>query len=643
MEDLWLWQRNSENNNPGGGQAMAEMIKTRSVHKDVKVLDKTATAAEHMKNAYIRTKSQAEQTQGQEQTSPVGYAEGQVSEKAERATRGTIYQAGKQGKKVFHTVRERYQAGKQAEDFREKPGESSALFSSPSEENLYQPKEHIKKWAEGQKGRTETAKRVAKERLNGQNIAGSTGAASSKKNAAQIQKSSVSTIKTWNRQERTIKTAHVSVKENGKPVFKGAGRTVKIIGQTGHSRIKTTEEATKMTQQGARAAVLTTQRTAVVARQTAAAGVQGVKTATRATTAAVKAILAATKSLVTAILAGGWIVVLLLLIVILFGALFSMVGGSNSSTVEPVNAEVQAYEPLIRQYARQHGVEEYVELIKAVMMQESGGRGNDPMQASECGYNTRYPNTPNGITDPEYSIDVGIQNLAACLRETEVESPVDMNRIKLALQGYNYGNGYISWAQENYGGYTYANAVEFSEMMAERNGWSSYGDKEYVSHVLRYYVFGRIPTGKGSMAIVQVALTQLGNEGGEPYWSWYPFENRVEWCACFVSWCADQCGYLESGVIPKFSLCPDGADWFKRNGQWHDRNYEPQSGDIIFYDWENDGITDHVGIVEKVENGMVYTVEGNTSDADHRNGDVVARHSYPIGSHFIYGYGTPAY
>lgn len=622
---------------------MAEMIKTRSVHKDVKVLDKTATAAEHMKNAYIRTKSQAEQTQGQEQTSPVGYAEGQVSEKAERATRGTIYQAGKQGKKVFHTVRERYQAGKQAEDFREKPGESSALFSSPSEENLYQPKEHIKKWAEGQKGRTETAKRVAKERLNGQNIAGSTGAASSKKNAAQIQKSSVSTIKTWNRQERTIKTAHVSVKENGKPVFKGAGRTVKIIGQTGHSRIKKTEEATKMTQQGARAAVLTTQRTAVVARQTAAAGVQGVKTATRATTAAVKAILAATKSLVTAILAGGWIVVLLLLIVILFGALFSMVGGSNSSTVEPVNAEVQAYEPLIRQYARQHGVEEYVELIKAVMMQESGGRGNDPMQASECGYNTRYPNTPNGITDPEYSIDVGIQNLAACLREAEVESPVDMNRIKLALQGYNYGNGYISWAQENYGGYTYANAVEFSEMMAERNGWSSYGDKEYVSHVLRYYVFGRIPTGKGSMAIVQVALTQLGNEGGEPYWSWYPFENRVEWCACFVSWCADQCGYLESGVIPKFSLCPDGADWFKRNGQWHDRNYEPQSGDIIFYDWENDGITDHVGIVEKVENGMVYTVEGNTSDADHRNGDVVARHSYPIGSHFIYGYGTPAY
>ena len=237
---------------------------------------------------------------------------------------------------------------------------------------------------------------------------------------------------------------------------------------------------------------MTTQRTAAAARQAAIAAVQTAKAAAKAAAAAVKAVIAATKALVSAILAGGWIVVLILIIVILFGALFSMVGGSNSSTVTPVSAEVEAYEPLIRQYARQYGIEEYVELIKAVMMQESGGQGSDPMQASECGYNTRYPNTPNGITDPEYSIDVGIQNLAACLREAGVESPVDMNHIKLALQGYNYGNGYISWAKENYGGYTYANAVEFSEMMAERNGWSSYGDKEYVSHVLRYYVFGRI-------------------------------------------------------------------------------------------------------------------------------------------------------
>ena len=113
-------------------------------------------------------------------------------------------------------------------------------------------------------------------------------------------------------------------------------------------------------------------------------------------------------------------------------------------------------------------------------------------------------------------------------------------------------------------------------------GWDSYGDTQYVSHVLRYYPYGRAFTSGGNQAIVEVALTQLGNEGGQPYWSWYGFDSRVEWCACFVSWCADQCGYLESGIIPKYSLCSDGVDWFKGNGQWQDKNYEPSAGTIIF-------------------------------------------------------------
>ena len=139
-----------------------------------------------------------------------------------------------------------------------------------------------------------------------------------------------------------------------------------------------------------------------------------------------------------------------------------------------------------------------------------------------------------------------------------------------------------------------------------------------------------------NQAIVEVALTQLGNEGGQPYWSWYGFDGRVEWCACFVSWCADQCGYIESGIIPKFAGCVDGANWFKGNGQWKDRSYEPSTGDIIFFDWEGDGETDHVGIVEKCENGVVYTVEGNS-------GDACRQKQYTVGSSSIYGYGVPAY
>lgn len=390
-------------------------------------------------------------------------------------------------------------------------------------------------------------------------------------------------------------------------------------------------------QKQAQASIKATQRTAQVAKATAKAAAEATKATVKATIAAVKAIIAGTKALISAIVAGGWIAVVIILIVVLFGCAVSLFGGGGKSNANtPVSAEVEAYEPLIRQYAKQHGIAEYTELIKAVMMQESGGRGSDPMQASECGYNTRYPHTPNGITDPEYSIDVGIQNLAACLRAAEVENLIDMERIKLALQGYNFGNGYISWAKTNYGGYSYANAVEFSAIQAERLGWDSYGDTQYVSHVLRYYPYGRAFTDGGNQAIVEVALTQLGKEGGQPYWSWYGFESRVEWCACFVSWCTEQCGYLESGIIPKYSLCSDGVNWFQRNGQWQGRDYEPTAGAIIFFDWEGDGTIDHTGIVEKCENGTVYTIEGNS-------GDACRQRSYPVGSSVIYGYGIPAY
>ena len=211
-----------------------------------------------------------------------------------------------------------------------------------------------------------------------------------------------------------------------------------------------------------------------------------------------------------------------------------------------------------------------------------------------------------------------------------------MENIKLALQSYNYGNGYLEWAKAR-GGYTFANAAEFSDMMAQRMGWSSYGDKQYVPHVLQYYAFGRIPTGIGNQAIVQVAASQEG-KSGTTYWSWYGFDSRVEWCACFVSWCANECGYIDTGVIPKYAGCVNGVQWFKDRGQWLDGSAEPAPGMIIFFDWDDengqDGLSDHTGIVEKVENGRVYTIEGNS-------GDSVRQNSYPVGHYEVLGYGCP--
>ena len=600
---------------------MGRTIKTRHIQKDIKVLDKTVTAAEHMKGALYPDKRQrrTDTGQGTGKSRRLCRRSGHGKRGASRPWNDST--GGKTGEESNPCCPGKGQDRKRGRGF---PGEKRRAFRLfffvRYRKDL--PAERTDEKTDRSADRSDSRKAGRRRK----------GGSKERRADRELPKQ---TVKTIDRGEKTIKTAHASIKTSGKAAVKGTGRTIKTAQRTGYTAVRTTEVTARAAGQGARAAVLTTQRTALAARQAAITAAQAAKAAAKAVAAAVKAVIASTKALVSAILAGGWIVVLILLIVILFGALFSMVGGSNSSTVTPVSAEVEAYEPLIRQYARQYGIEEYVELIKAVMMQESGGQGTDPMQASECGYNTRYPNTPNGITDPEYSIDVGIQNLAACLREAGVESPVDMNNIKLALQGYNYGNGYISWAKENYGGYTYANAVEFSTMMAEQNGWSGYGDTEYVSHVLRYYVFGRIPTGTGSQAIVQVALTQEGN-GGDTYWSWYGFTKREEWCACFVSWCADQCGYIEAGVIPKFSLCSAGMEWFESRGQFMDGSYVPTSGDLVFFDWGNDGSVDHVGIVESVVDGTVYTIEGNS-------GDKVARRSYPIGYAKIVGYGVPAY
>lgn len=143
--------------------------------------------------------------------------------------------------------------------------------------------------------------------------------------------------------------------------------------------------------------------------------------------------------------------------------------------------------------------------------------------------------------------------------------------------------------------------------------------------------------------IVSVALSQIGNVGGQPYWSWYGFDSRVEWCACFVSWAANECGYIDSGIIPKFAGCTNGVQWFKDRGQWIDNSATPSPGMIIFFDWNNkgssgpqDGLSDHVGIVERVEDGIIYTIEGNSGDSCREN-------HYAVGHYEFLGYGVPAY
>lgn len=588
-------------------------IKTRDAVKGtIKTIDKAAVASERMKSAYAKTKDKAEQGYYADESSATEYAADRVSCASERVTEEGVHQFNKQGQKSIQTTQENIGKTKdKIADFKQKRAAKAA--EQRMERNMSEQ--------------------------HGLQIRHGTASRSAAPDMPQSGKSQL--IKTRQQSRKTIKTTarntEKAVKSTAKGSVKTAERGVKTAQATSKATIKTAEQTAKATKEAAKASAKAAQKAAQAAKATAKATAEATKTAVRATIAAVKVIIAGTKALISALIAGGWVSVVIILIVVLLGCAVSLFGGGGGSNAyTPVSAEVEAYEPLIQKYAKQYGIPEYVELIKAVMMQESGGRGLDPMQAAEGSFNTRYPHEPNGIQDPEYSIQCGVQELKAALISAEVENPIDMENIKLALQGYNFGNGYISWAKTNYGGYSYANAVEFSTMQAQRLGWESYGDTQYPAHVLRYYPYGRAFTSGGNQAIVEVALTQLGNEGGQPYWSWYGFDGRVEWCACFVSWCADQCGYLDSGIVPKFAGCVDGANWFKGNGQWQDRNYEPTAGTIIFFDWENDGETDHVGIVEKCENGVVYTVEGNSGDACRQN-------QYSVGSSSIYGYGIPAY
>ena len=438
---------------------------------------------------------------------------------------------------------------------------------------------------------------------------------------------------------RTEATRSIKVKPEAEKTIKEAGnRTVKIAPRVvkaspvSSQKVKTQAVLQKKqalkSMKAAREAKRAAMHSVQTAKQSAKATGRGLKAMAEAAAHAVKAAFAA-------LMAGGGavLVVLILIVGIIGGAAF--LGNSQSS--EALSAEVLAHTPAIQKYASEFGIPEYVPAIQAIMMQESGGRGTDPMQASECPYNTQYPNTPGAIQDADYSIKVGIQYYADCVREAGCESPQDMDKLNLSWQGYNYGNGYISWALEKFGGYSEANALQFSQEQAAAHGWSGYGDPEYVPHVMRYYSGGGWFAGLfGNGQLVTIAKSQLGNEGGEKFWSWWGFTERQEWCACFVSWCADQAGLIQKEAVPKFSVCTDGVAWFQAKGKWQSGGSVPTPGTIIFFDWDHDGASDHVGIVESCDGTTVHTIEGNS-------GDAVKQNNYTVNSQSILGYGLVAY
>ena len=143
------------------------------------------------------------------------------------------------------------------------------------------------------------------------------------------------------------------------------------------------------------------------------------------------------------------------------------------------------------------------------------------------------------------------------------------------------------------------------------------------------------PLTDGNHPMVKTARAQIGSRGGGKFWSWYGFEEWVDWCGCFVSWCADQNGYLESGDVPQFAYVQEGVNWFREADLYMEAGEEPEPGYIIFFDWNDNDVADHVGIVSGTIAGRVFTIEGNTGVGT----GVCARKSYSQNSDLIMGYG----
>lgn len=571
---------------------MSKDIKTHDVIKDVKSLDKALIAGEHMKNVGMKTKNQMEETNNKDFNNPTDYAQTKVNEKAKHYTDKTIINTKVQGQKVIRYAKEKHKTKIKERTILEQEEQCSSADSFEKENTRSHSISNRKK-ADKETGLTDID---GKQKIKTREI---------KKD---IKSSSVnSRIK--NSDAKDIKRPNKLLK---KPQTKLPAQKEMAIKNHSIQMMKKSKE---------RYAAM--KNAAVKSTATAKKGI-------KASVSAVKRLIEGARLTYALLTFIGSIALLIILFIALIGGIF-MTGGSDSGEQSSLSQEVIAYTPIIQKYSEQYEIPHYLNVIQAVMMQESGGKGNDPMQASECPYNKKYYHQPNGITDPEYSIEVGIQNLADCLKRAECKNPFDMQGLSLVLQGYNFGNGYIEWALTSFGGYSQGNARVFSDDQARKHGWSSYGDSSYVPHVMRYYQFGSM--GKGSSELVNIATSQLGNKGGVPYWSWWGYQSRVEWCAIFVSWCAEQCGMIQDGTILKFENVTVGMNWFKEKNQWLSNGAIPSSGMIIFFDWNNDGTCDHVGIVEKVENGTVYTIEGNSIN------DECRQNSYPLESTYILGFG----
>ena len=639
--------------------------------KTVKTVDRAADLGERMKKALVRTADQAQNLTDDGQVTPSEYA-------GDKLQYGMEDIATEAGHIVVDTGKGAYRTGKSAiQKFREKrraeaeqrrqelenemhdtpvdepadpvtpdqPGPATPP-ESPVEEEIVTPsgsqrrKTRIGKspTGDGPKGKLNPAKDGADAIQKEQQIKG----------PARRRNSS---IKALQKTEKTIKQSTRTAEQSAKTLersVKGTQKAVKTAEQSSKVAIKTAQETAKAAQKSAQAAAKAAEKAVQIARATAKAAAAAAKAAAKACVAAVKAIIAAVKELVAAIAAGGWVAVVIIIVIMLvalivgscFGIFFSSEDTGSpmtmKSVVQEINMDYQSSLDTIRN------------MTVHDKMETSGARAVWPevLAIYAVKVNTA-PNNPQDVASMDDAKKAMLKEIFWAMNQ--INSHVETTEETVLIESVDEeGNIVVTETTETVTTLYITVTHKTATTMAYEYGFTE-EQKQMLNELLQdenASMWAAVLYGIHSAdeQIVAVAESQIGNVGGQPYWSWYGFNSRVAWCACFVSWCANECGYIDAGVIPKFAGCVWGVDWFQDRGQWADGTATPVPGMIIFFDWDSpngesgpqDGLSDHVGIVQKVEDGYVYTIEGNTSDS-------CAQRKYRIGYYEILGYGIPAY
>ena len=606
-------------------------IKTRDVVKGtIKTLDRSAVLGERMKEAYVRTKEKGENAVASSDSSADEYAADQLTGGVEAITHEAIQQIDHQGQKIIRAS-----------------GNASIKAQARFRQHRQQQQaEQVRRASQPENGHTE---------LDGfPEIRRDSGTVEPERRTIRLRRThqdpassgKIKTRETQIRYHRAIKTRELPKGKAARATAKTTGRTIKTADTAAKTTIKTTQASAEAAKRTAVASIRAARVTAHAARVAAKAAVTAAKAVAKATADTAKAIIDGTKALVSAIAAGGWVAVLVVVVICLVGLIVGSCFGIFFSGED--SGTGQSMQTVVREINEEY--QDKLEEIKRVnphdKLEMSGSRAVWPQVLAVYAVKTTSdPDAPMEVasmddTRKEILTDIFWQMNDISSRTEEVTETI--------ISETDDGHGNIvettTTVTQTYLYITVSHKT--ADEMADRFGFSE-EQREQLAALLEdenNMLWASVLYGIGASddAIVTVALSQIGNVGGQPYWSWYGFDSRVEWCACFVSWCANECGYIDAGIIPKFASCTNGVNWFRERGQWAENDIQPTPGMIIFFDWDDpdeggqDGLPDHVGIVERVENGRVYTIEGNSGDSCREN-------SYTLGYYQILGYGVPNY